>query len=224
MVNSAAGGSSRGKPRSVSCLERAGGPRTIRASYELGVLDRLDWSSCHCCSATASRFPAGLLPDLLCYYCEPGGPSPTAQPDSSTSHMTPAAFGHSPDPEPGLSGPQPFCAAHKRFFYRLHVHRRRKGSRPSLSEADYAALIAAAHRALNAPVIGEHDQLPFGQQFLGIEAAEIVCGLRSSPTSARPSRSMAARCPMLKTISTGTAVIGTRRGSTAAARRHRLAS
>ena len=46
-----------------------------------------------------------------------------------------------------------------RFFYRLHVHRRRKGERPSLSEADYAALIAAAHRTLNAPVILVWDNL-----------------------------------------------------------------
>ena len=40
-----------------------------------------------------------------------------------------------------------------RFFYRLRVHRRRKGERQSLSEADYAHLVTAAHRALNAPVI-----------------------------------------------------------------------
>ena len=46
-----------------------------------------------------------------------------------------------------------------RFFYRLHVHRRRKGSRPSLGEADYAALIAAAHRALGAPLILVWDNL-----------------------------------------------------------------
>jgi transposase len=46
-----------------------------------------------------------------------------------------------------------------RFFYRLHVHRRRKGSRPSLGEADYAALIAAAHRALDAPLIVVWDNL-----------------------------------------------------------------
>jgi hypothetical protein len=46
-----------------------------------------------------------------------------------------------------------------RFFYRVHVHRRRKGSRPSLGEADYAALIAAAHRALGAPVILVWDNL-----------------------------------------------------------------
>ena len=46
-----------------------------------------------------------------------------------------------------------------RFFFRLHVHRRRKGSRPSLGEADYAALIAAAHRSLNAPLIVVWDNL-----------------------------------------------------------------
>jgi hypothetical protein len=40
-----------------------------------------------------------------------------------------------------------------RFFYRVHVHRRRKGDRASMSEADYAALVTAAHRALNAPVV-----------------------------------------------------------------------
>ncbi len=40
-----------------------------------------------------------------------------------------------------------------RFFYRLRVHRRRKGERASMSEADYAHLVTAAHRALNAPVI-----------------------------------------------------------------------
>lgn len=40
-----------------------------------------------------------------------------------------------------------------RFFFRLRVHRRRKGERASLSEADYAHLISAAHHALNAPLI-----------------------------------------------------------------------
>jgi DDE superfamily endonuclease len=46
-----------------------------------------------------------------------------------------------------------------RFFYRVHVHRRRKGERPSLGEADYAALIAAAHRTLDAPLIVVWDNL-----------------------------------------------------------------
>ena len=40
-----------------------------------------------------------------------------------------------------------------RFFYRVRVHRRRKGDRASMSEADYAALVTAAHRALKAPVV-----------------------------------------------------------------------
>jgi hypothetical protein len=46
-----------------------------------------------------------------------------------------------------------------RFFRRLHVHRRRKGERPSLSEADYAHLITAAHHALDAPLIVGWDNL-----------------------------------------------------------------
>ena len=46
-----------------------------------------------------------------------------------------------------------------RFFYRLRVHRRRKGERASMSEADYANLITAAHLALNAPVIVVWDNL-----------------------------------------------------------------
>lgn len=46
-----------------------------------------------------------------------------------------------------------------RFSYRLRVHRRRKGERRSMSEADYAALVTAAHRALGAPVILIWDNL-----------------------------------------------------------------
>ena len=46
-----------------------------------------------------------------------------------------------------------------RFFYRLRVHRRRKGDRASMSEADYAALVTAAHHALNAPVVLVWDNL-----------------------------------------------------------------
>jgi DDE superfamily endonuclease len=46
-----------------------------------------------------------------------------------------------------------------RFFYRVHVHRRRKGDRASMSEAGYAALVTAAHRALNAPVVLVWDNL-----------------------------------------------------------------
>lgn len=38
-------------------------------------------------------------------------------------------------------------------YYRLRVHRNRKGERRSLSEDDYAVLITAAHRQLHAPII-----------------------------------------------------------------------
>jgi len=46
-----------------------------------------------------------------------------------------------------------------RFFYRPRVHRRRKGDRPSMSEAGYAHLITAAHHALGAPLIVIWDNL-----------------------------------------------------------------
>jgi len=46
-----------------------------------------------------------------------------------------------------------------RFFYHARVHRRRKGERPSLSEAVYANLITAAHHALGAPVSVVWDNL-----------------------------------------------------------------
>ena len=43
--------------------------------------------------------------------------------------------------------------ARSRFFYRVRIHTGRKGERRSLSEADYAGLVTAAHRELRAPVI-----------------------------------------------------------------------
>ncbi len=46
-----------------------------------------------------------------------------------------------------------------RLFYRIRVHRGRKGERRSLSEADYAGLIAAAHQQLHAPIILIWDNL-----------------------------------------------------------------
>ncbi|MDQ2874746.1 MAG: transposase [Actinomycetota bacterium] len=49
--------------------------------------------------------------------------------------------------------------ARGRFFYRMRVHRGRKGERRSMSEADYAGLIAAAHHQLHAPVILAWDNL-----------------------------------------------------------------
>jgi hypothetical protein len=46
-----------------------------------------------------------------------------------------------------------------RLFYRVRVHRRRAGERRSFSEDDYAALIAAAHAQLSAPLILVWDNL-----------------------------------------------------------------
>ncbi|HYB28341.1 MAG TPA: transposase, partial [Solirubrobacteraceae bacterium] len=49
--------------------------------------------------------------------------------------------------------------ARSRFFYRIRIHTGRKGERRSLSEADYAGLITAAHHELQAPVILVWDNL-----------------------------------------------------------------
>lgn len=45
------------------------------------------------------------------------------------------------------------------LFYRMRVHRGRKGERRSMSEADYAGLIAAAHHQLQNPLIVIWDNL-----------------------------------------------------------------
>jgi DDE superfamily endonuclease len=45
------------------------------------------------------------------------------------------------------------------LLYRVRIHRRRKGERRSMSEADYAGLIAAAHHQLHAPLIVIWDNL-----------------------------------------------------------------
>jgi putative transposase len=49
--------------------------------------------------------------------------------------------------------------ARSRLFYRMRLHRGRKGERRSMSEADYAGLITAAHQQLHAPVILIWDNL-----------------------------------------------------------------
>ena len=49
--------------------------------------------------------------------------------------------------------------ARGRLFYRVRLHRGRKGERRSMSEADYAGLITAAHQQLHAPVILIWDNL-----------------------------------------------------------------
>jgi hypothetical protein len=57
----------------------------------------------------------------------------------------------------GLVCLRPGSRAH--LFYRMRIHRGRKGERRSMSEADYAGLIAAAHQELQAPVILIWDNL-----------------------------------------------------------------
>ena len=53
--------------------------------------------------------------------------------------------------------PQPGARGH--LFYRVRIHPGRKGERRSMSEADYAGLITAAHQQLQAPVILIWDRL-----------------------------------------------------------------
>jgi hypothetical protein len=45
------------------------------------------------------------------------------------------------------------------LFYRVRIHRGRKGERRSMSEAGYAGLIAAAHHQLQAPIVLIWDNL-----------------------------------------------------------------
>jgi hypothetical protein len=45
------------------------------------------------------------------------------------------------------------------LFYRTRVRRGRKGERRSMSEADYAGLVTAAHQQLSAPLILIWDNL-----------------------------------------------------------------
>ena len=49
--------------------------------------------------------------------------------------------------------------ARSHLFYRVRIHRGRRGERRSMSEADYAGLITAAHQELQAPVILIWDNL-----------------------------------------------------------------
>jgi hypothetical protein len=49
--------------------------------------------------------------------------------------------------------------ARSRLFYRVRTHRGRKGERRSMSEADYASLVTAAHNQLHAPIILVWDNL-----------------------------------------------------------------
>ena len=59
-----------------------------------------------------------------------------------------------------MAGLLAYRAGHRgHFYYRLVAHRGRKKERRSLSEADYAALLSAAHQQLHAPIILIGDNL-----------------------------------------------------------------
>ena len=62
------------------------------------------------------------------------------------------------------------------LFYRMRIHRGRKGERRSLSEADYAGLITAAHSQLAAPVIVIWDYVP--RHIIPVLCPAVLCGRR----------------------------------------------
>jgi hypothetical protein len=70
-----------------------------------------------------------------------------------------------------------------RFFYRLRVHRRRKGERASLSEAGYAHLISAAHHTLGAPLIVIWDAPPATRHPYKSERASTASRPNRHPTN-----------------------------------------
>ena len=63
-----------------------------------------------------------------------------------------------------------------RFFYRIRLHTGRKGERRSLSEADYADLVTAAHTQLHAPVILCWDYV--ARHIIPVVCPAVLCGQR----------------------------------------------
>jgi len=66
--------------------------------------------------------------------------------------------------------------ARSRFFYRIRIHTGRKGERRSMSEADYAGLITAAHQQLHAPLILCWDYVP--RHIIPVLCPAWLCGQR----------------------------------------------
>ena len=62
------------------------------------------------------------------------------------------------------------------LFYRVRIHRGRKGERRSMSEADYAGLIAAAHNQLHAPVVLIWDYV--ARNIIPVLCPAVLCGRR----------------------------------------------
>jgi DDE superfamily endonuclease len=74
-----------------------------------------------------------------------------------TPTVTVSGKGSGRVPVAGLVCLKPQARSH--LFYRMRIHRGRKGERRSMSEADYAGLIAAAHHQLKVPLIVVWDNL-----------------------------------------------------------------
>ena len=62
------------------------------------------------------------------------------------------------------------------LFYRVRIHRGRKGERRSMSEADYAGLVAAAHNELQAPVVLICDYV--ARNIIPVLCPFVLCGQR----------------------------------------------
>ncbi len=60
------------------------------------------------------------------------------------------------------------------LFYRVRIHRGRKGERRSMSEADYAELVTAAHDTLHAPVIVIWDYV--ARHIIPVLCPAVLCG------------------------------------------------
>ena len=89
-------------------------------------------------------------------------PAPAEGPDLGTPRPDPGGHRVRQGLGPGLGGwpcvlLRPGARSH--LFYRVRIHRGRRGERRSMSEADYAGLITAAHQELQAPVILIWDNL-----------------------------------------------------------------
>src|SRR3954447_11268717 len=66
-----------------------------------------------------------------------------------------------------------------RLIYRTH-RRRRASRRKGFTEADYAALLDAAHRQLGGPIVGVWDNLNTHRQFVGVHRRQFLLTFQSS--------------------------------------------
>src|SRR6266699_388744 len=101
-------------------------------------------------SAASDRYE-----DAVLLTGSPVGTPQEALDTACTVHL--AGLGH--EPPTNLRGRPLKPGARGHLFYRVRIHRGRKGERRSMSEADYARLITAAHQQLQAPVILIWDRL-----------------------------------------------------------------